>query len=411
MTVRFGKRSVASQRRGFTLVELLVVITIIGILASMLLPAVQAAREAARRSNCANNLRQVGLGILNFESARKKLPTSGEGTDMKTKATTFASQSLFTQILPFIERPDVYDAMDLSKSYRDVAAGSLPKTAKASDTTVDGTAIRGNVWAARNKIDTFVCPSNPYNQADRDPAGFGCLDYYATCYTDINPTTGVRDPAGSRSEGALAVTGGTNSASNKTTAADFLISKNPTSCAIKNISDGTSYTIAVIEDAGRVALTANSATIPYYTQSSYVDALLVQGTATALASDLAATGGSGTGVLRATWRWADPDASGSGVSGPFGGTPTSTSYDGKVISQHAVIGGDDASAGPEGTAACSWTKNNCGANDEPFSFHRGGANSVMIDGSVRFLSDTIAPATLRYLVTRSEGVGISEEDL
>ena len=92
------------------------------------------------------------------------------------------------------------------------------------------------------------------------------------------------------------------------------------------------------------------------------------------------------------WRWADADACGSGLSGPFGDISTIGTYTGQVINQNAYpIGGVDIRRrarqrgvkGAEGTG-CSWTQNNCGANDEPFAFHNGGCNCVMVDGSVRF---------------------------
>jgi prepilin-type N-terminal cleavage/methylation domain-containing protein len=69
-------RSTQRERDGFTLVELLVVIAIIGVLVALLLPAIQAAREAARRSSCLSQIRQLGLAALNFEAANKKFPPS-----------------------------------------------------------------------------------------------------------------------------------------------------------------------------------------------------------------------------------------------------------------------------------------------------------------------------------------------
>ncbi|QDU89154.1 putative major pilin subunit [Pirellulimonas nuda] len=96
--------------RGFTLVELLVVIAIIGILVALLLPAVQAAREAARRSSCQSNLRQVGLAVMNFESARGRLPIGAvQRFDVSQDPTLY---SWVSQVLQYIEEAAAYGQAD-----------------------------------------------------------------------------------------------------------------------------------------------------------------------------------------------------------------------------------------------------------------------------------------------------------
>ena len=207
MSLTTRGKSVA--RRGFTLVELLVVMAIIAILAGMLLPAVNMAREAAHRTACSNNMKQIGLAILNFESAHKLLPTGGEGTDPATNRTAFSKHSLFTHLLPFIEKQDIYNMIDLSKSYRDLNAGAALSVSQTL-TLSGGNVLKGNVYAAIQNINTYVCPSNPFAAQNlRDPAGFGGTDYFASVYTDISPTNGIRDKS-TRMEGALTVVGATD---------------------------------------------------------------------------------------------------------------------------------------------------------------------------------------------------------
>ena len=106
------------KQKGFTLVELLVVIAIIGILVALLLPAVQAAREAARRAQCVNNLKQVGLGLLNYEGARKTFPAGRHGCDSPDgppnpcgcsgQQVNEDSASGFVELLPYMEYSDLY---------------------------------------------------------------------------------------------------------------------------------------------------------------------------------------------------------------------------------------------------------------------------------------------------------------
>ena len=126
---------VKTSPRGFTLVELLVVIAIIGVLVALLLPAVQAAREASRRSSCANNLKQMGLSMLNFESAKRTLP--GGSLEPFGKA-YFSPQA---QLLPYAEGSNLQNLLDFTKGPLDAA------TNKAATQNI--------------KIAMYLCPTDP----------------------------------------------------------------------------------------------------------------------------------------------------------------------------------------------------------------------------------------------------------
>jgi len=124
------------SKAGFTIVELLVVIAIIGMLVALLLPAVQAAREAARRSQCQNNLRQLGLAVVGHESARQVFPP---GTTAGSDNFREGEHSGFVYLLPYLEQQNLFDAMDLTVPWKDEV----------------------NLRVAQTPIETYLCPSSP----------------------------------------------------------------------------------------------------------------------------------------------------------------------------------------------------------------------------------------------------------
>lgn len=355
-----------SSRRGFTLIELLVVIAIIAILVGLLLPAVQKVREAAARMSCGNNLKQIGLAMMNFENTYGCLPTSGEGPAPSTPTlpgpTVFDGVSFFTAILPFLEQEAAAKSANLNVNHYTADANQTPY---------------------KTVIKSLVCPGNPTALSSGvDAAGYGTTDYMPVAYCDIDPTNGGRakDSYAVKKAGMLTLTGGlpAGSASGATAIAKFQNGRKVT-----GILDGTSNTVGLFEDVGR----GNSS----------------------WGTDLGKAAYAYNGTNRSIARWAEPDGA-NGVSGPDkddtgaanGGTgtyPAITGVSGLVISKFI-----NQNAYPiGGTTNCKWSTNNCGPNDEPFSFHNGVCGAVFGDGHVAFISDKVGFASLKALCTADTG--------
>lgn len=194
----------SDQRAGFTLVELLVVIAISGMLVALLLPAVQAARESARRTSCTANLKQIGVAMLSFESSQKKLPPRGWGSP-KCGWITF--------LLPYFEQQQYADMYDWSEDWWGPH----------------------NVALANERLSIFECPSNP---SDR---------HWEGVYQEANVEMNAVDYA---ANGGIAPTlfelGWL--AENQVRNGVFMRDQQ---LRLGQVTDGTSHTIAVVECAGR----------------------------------------------------------------------------------------------------------------------------------------------------------------
>jgi prepilin-type N-terminal cleavage/methylation domain-containing protein len=136
-----------TRRRAFTLIELLVVIAIIGVLIALLLPAVQAAREAARRAQCTNNLKQIGLAIHNYHDVNNAFPMSSAPSGISGHA----------RMLPYLEQKNVYDSINFDLAWSPDASGFDP-----------------NKTARGTTISTFLCPSDTVTVL---PPGYAGTNY------------------------------------------------------------------------------------------------------------------------------------------------------------------------------------------------------------------------------------------
>lgn len=378
-------------RRGFTLVELLVVIAIIGILVGLLLPAVQAAREAARRMQCSNNVKQLGLAVHNFESAYKKLPHSGQCGSTGSATTVYMIQSVPTQLLPYIEQTALYNMFDYSadpltlySAVPDAASGHF-KTAtgalihrKARGRAYDDPGFASGQVAAKTQVPAFICPSSAIDGLSRDPVhGYAGFDYMFPDLSDIDSTLGSAtygtrtQPAGGAVWLAQVVAGMLNCDGG----------------SIARVTDGTSNTVMMIEDASR--------SHPNVSKFGALSAR--QSPVSSPANPIAWTGGTAGG--RRVFAWADPDAATNGYSGPSNAISPGSKL-AKVNNNNTPVGGP---------TTCPWTLNNCGPNDEPFSFHTGGANAAMGDGSVRFMSASTDGVVLKFMVGAADGTVVADQ--
>jgi prepilin-type N-terminal cleavage/methylation domain-containing protein len=286
------------RRPGFTLVELLVVIAIIAVLVAILLPAVQQVREAANRSTCQNNLRQLGIALHNHNTAKSCFPPAGEFLfdDGGTPKQTQNLQSPITLLLNYIEQGSIAEGYDLTKRYNDSTAA-------------------GNDLAAKTAIPMLLCPTNPLSDlrtGQKDSAGYGISDYAPCPYVTLN-ADGTASSAGFAAAALMSapipvfdMTVAPYNVANTDGATHVKHidnAKNPDPLfgapVIGSMKDGTSNCLAFYEDVGRNETWA---------KSRYLDPT--------------------NGKARAGWRWAEPDNA-SGISKiinnnktPFGGPST-----------------------------------------------------------------------------------------
>ena len=340
-----------SSRRGFTLVELLVVIAIIGTLVGLLLPAVQAARESARATQCRNNMKQIGLALQNFHDARRSFPYGGR---IPVQDSTKGNWNWRVDILPFMEETALYSSLSLT-----------PTSNWRSDNGITGTRL----YSAT--IPAFQCPSSKFparltanttelpNVVYGGTASVQLIDYVGISGA---ATTGFADPFGRSNQCAS----GLNAACGTFCRNGMLTVEQRN---MKDCTDGTSSTIIVAEQSGQV----NGVEISAQRHGSWAGFVngktsefdvATMAVGTAARNDMYIMGVT-TVVQRPNWYWS------SGAPGPY-------NYSG-------------------------------GNNTMINSFHPGGIHVLMTDAAVRFMSETISLTTLQRLSVKDDGQQIGED--
>ncbi len=312
-------RRACKPRRAFTLIELLVVIAIIAILIALLLPAVQQAREAARRTQCKNNLKQLGLALHNYHDTYNVFPMGNVVRRDSAGALFGDGWTYHSRILPYIEQSNLYNQVS-DVIGTDAGTQTSAKQILAGRTTA---------------ISTFQCPSHPSGSGNTSKNGYQLSTYNAVCGTtsfnddQMDQLTDI----GYRANGIF-----------------FLNSR----VRIGDVTDGTSNTFMVAEVPDELRGAPN--------------------------------------------RMTGSDRRYNFSAGGDGNPPTD--------STESLIGMETDDPINANTRDANGLFNNDG--EYAGSYHTGGAQFCLADGSVRFISENISMTTYRRLATRDGGEVVGE---